>query len=277
VGNITIIGERRYALRLWLDAPRRAGFGLTPMDVERALRDQNMQSGAGRLGMEPSAPGQQVAIPLKVESRFRDVADAENLVIKRGDNGTLVKLGDVGRVELGAESYDTETSQSGRPSAALFIYQLPGANALDTGNQVKARMEALARSFPPGLRYEVPYDSTLFVTTSLAEVTANLRDAVVIVQVIQAKLGEGMKPLPVALDAMNELATPTLSAALVQLAVFIPVCFFPGTTGIVYRQFAVTLAAAIVFSTFNALTFSRTLSALFLRAQGAPPDRLQRL
>ncbi len=277
MGNITIIGERRYALRLWLDAPRRAGFGLTPMDVERALRDQNMQSGAGRLGMEPSAPGQQVAIPLKVESRFRDVADAENLVIKRGDNGTLVKLGDVGRVELGAESYDTETSQSGRPSAALFIYQLPGANALDTGNQVQARMEALARSFPPGLRYEVPYDSTLFVTTSLAEVTANLRDAVVIVQVIQAKLGEGMKPLPVALDAMNELATPTLSAALVQLAVFIPVCFFPGTTGIVYRQFAVTLAAAIVFSTFNALTFSRTLSALFLRAQGAPPDRLQRL
>jgi multidrug efflux pump subunit AcrB len=247
------------------------------MDVERALRDQNVQSGAGRLGQEPSAPGQQVAIPLKVESRFRDVADAENLVIKRGDDGTLVKLSDVGRVELGAESYDTETSQSGRPSAALFIYQLPGANALDTGNQVKARMEALARSFPPGLRYEVPYDSTLFVTTSLAEVTAILRDAVVIVQVIQAKLGEGMKPLPVALDAMNELATPTLSAALVQLAVFIPVCFFPGTTGIVYRQFAVTLAAAIVFSTFNALTFSRTLSALFLRAQGAPPDRLQRL
>ncbi|MEB3256188.1 MAG: efflux RND transporter permease subunit [Synechococcaceae cyanobacterium] len=339
VGNINIVGERRYALRIWLDAERLAGYDLTPMDVERALREQNVQSGAGRLGQEPSAPGQQVAIPLKVDSRFRDVADAENLVIKRADNGTLVKVSDVGRVELGAESYDTDTTQSGRPSAALFIYQLPGANALDTGTQVKARMEELARAFPPGLRYEVPYDSTLFVTTSLADVTANLRDAivmavltillflqdwrstivpalampvamvgamavvlglgfsinqltmfgiilaigtvtddaVVIVQAIQAKLGEGMKPLPATLDAMNELATPTLTAALVQLAVFIPVCFFPGTTGIVYRQFAVTLAAAIVFSTFNALTFSPTLSALFLRAEGAPPDRLQRL
>ena len=338
VGNITIIGERRYAMRIWLDPSRLAGFQLTPMDVERALQDQNIQTGAGRLGQEPSPKGQEVAIPLRADSRFRDVADAENLVIKRGADGTLVKLSDVGRVELGAENYDVETSQSGRPSAALFVYQLPGANALDTGNRVKARVEELARSFPPGLRYEIPYDSTLFVTTSLADVTGNLRDAtvmavltillflqdwrstvvpalampvamvgamavvlgmgfsinqltmfgiilaigtvtddaVVIVQAIKTKLGQGMKPLQAALDAMNELASPTITAALVQLAVFIPVCFFPGTTGIVYRQFAVTLAAAIVFSTFNALTFSPTLSALFLRPEGAPPDAVQR-
>jgi hydrophobe/amphiphile efflux-1 (HAE1) family protein len=220
----------------------------------------------------------------------------------------------------------------------LFVYQLPGANALDTGNRVKERIEELAKSFPPGLRYQIPYDSTLFVTTSLEDVTGNLRDAiimavltillflqdwrstivpalampvamvgamavvlglgfsinqltmfgiilaigtvtddaVVIVQAIKAKLGQGMKPLQAALDSMNELASPTITAALVQLAVFIPVCFFPGTTGIVYRQFAVTLAAAIVFSTFNALTFSPTLSALFLRPEGARPDAVQR-
>ena len=338
VGNITIVGERRYAMRIWLDPQRLAGLKLTPMDVERALQAQNLQTGAGRLGQEPSPKGQAAAIPLRAESRFRDVGDAENLVIKRGEDGTLIKLSDVGRVELGAENYDVDTTQSGRPSTALFIYQLPGANALDTGNRVKAKVEELAKNFPPGLRYEIPYDSTLFVTTSLADVTGNLRDAVVmavltillflqdwrstivpalampvamvgamavvlglgfsinqltmfgiilaigtvtddavvIVQAIKAKLGQGMKPLPAALDAMNELASPTLTAALVQLAVFIPVCFFPGTTGIVYRQFAITLAAAIVFSTFNALTFSPTLSALFLRPEGALPDALQR-
>jgi hydrophobe/amphiphile efflux-1 (HAE1) family protein len=338
VGDVKIIGERRFALRIWLDPARLASAGLTPMDVQRALLDQNIQSGAGRLGQEPSAPGQEVAIPLVAQSRFRDVADAENLVLKVGDDGTLVKLSDVGRVQLGAENYDVDTSQSGQPSTSLFVYQLPGANALDTGNRVKARIEELAKSFPPGLRYQIPYDSTLFVTTSLADVTGNLRDAiimavltillflqdwrstivpalampvamvgamavvlglgfsinqltmfgiilaigtvtddaVVIVQSIKAKLGQGMKPLQAALDSMNELASPTITAALVQLAVFIPVCFFPGTTGIVYRQFAVTLAAAIVFSTFNALTFSPTLSALFLRPEGARPDGVQR-
>lgn len=338
VGDVKIIGERRYAMRIWLDPARLASAGLTPLDVQRALLDQNIQAGAGRLGQEPSPQGQDVAIPLVARSRFRGVTDAENLVLKVGDQGTLVKVSDVGRVELGAENYDVSTSQSGRPSASLFVYQLPGANALDTGNQVKARIEALSQTFPPGLRYEIPYDSTLFVTTSLSDVTANLRDAivmavltillflqdwrstivpalampvamvgamavvlglgfsinqltmfgiilaigtvtddaVVIVQAIKAKLGQGMKPLQAALDSMNELASPTMTAALVQLAVFIPVCFFPGTTGIVYRQFAVTLAAAIVFSTFNALTFSPTLCALFLRPEGARPDALQR-
>jgi len=339
VGDAKIIGERRFAMRIWLDPARLASAGLTPMDVQRALVDQNIQAGAGRLGQEPSPAGQEVAIPLVARSRFRDVGDAENLVLKVGDDGTLVKVSDVGRVELGAENYDVDTSQSGQPSTSLFVYQLPGANALDTGIQVKARIEELSKTFPPGLRYEIPYDSTLFVTTSLADVTGNLRDAiimavltillflqdwrstivpalampvamvgamavvlglgfsinqltmfgiilaigtvtddaVVIVQAIKAKLGQGMKPLQAALDSMNELASPTITAALVQLAVFIPVCFFPGTTGIVYRQFAVTLAAAIVFSTFNALTFSPTLSALFLRPEGARPDAVQRL
>ncbi len=313
VGDVKIIGERRFAMRIWLDPARLASAGLTPMDVQRALVDQNIQAGAGRLGQEPSPAGQEVAIPLVARSRFRDVGDAENLVLKVGDDGTLVKVSDVGRVELGAENYDVDTSQSGQPSTSLFVYQLPGANALDTGNRVKARIEELSKTFPPGLRYEIPYDSTLFVTTSLADVTGNLRDAiimavltillflqdwrstivpalampvamvgamavvlglgfsinqltmfgiilaigtvtddaVVIVQAIKAKLGQGMKPLQAALDSMNELASPTITAALVQLAVFIPVCFFPGTTGIVYRQFAVTLAAAIVFSTFH--------------------------
>ncbi|MGB7565919.1 MAG: efflux RND transporter permease subunit, partial [Prochlorococcaceae cyanobacterium] len=338
IGNTTIIGERKFAMRIWLDPQKLASHDLTPLDVERALKEQNIQSGAGRIGQEPMVPGQQIAIPLKAESRFRNVTDAENLVLKVGEAGQTTKVSDVGRVELGAENYDLIASLGGRPSAGLALYQLPGANALDTGNRAKALVEKLAADFPPGLRYEIPYDSTLFVTTSLKDVTSNLfqaivmavltillflqdwrstivpalampvamigamavvlgfdfslnqltmfgiilaigtvtDDAVVIVQAVKDKLGQGMRPMQAALDSMNELATPTITAALVQLAVFIPVSFFPGTTGIVYRQFAITLAAAIVFSTFNALTFSPTIAALFLKPDGAPPGASDR-
>ncbi len=339
IGNTVIIGERKFALRIWLDPQKLAAYSLTPLDVERALKEQNIQTGAGRIGQEPMVPGQQFAIPLKAESRFTSVADAENLIVKVGDGGEVAKIRDIGRVELGAENYDLIATLGGRPSAGLALYQLPGANALDTGTRVKALVETLSADFPPGLRYEIPYDSTLFVTTSLKDVTSNLfqaivmavltillflqdwrstlvpalampvamigamavvlgfgfsinqltmfgiilaigtvtDDAVVIVQAIKDKLGQGMRPMQAALDAMNELATPSITAALVQLAVFIPVCFFPGTTGIVYRQFAITLAAAIVFSTFNALTFSPTIAALFLRPEGAPPGAIDKI
>ncbi len=338
IGNTVIIGERKFALRIWLDPQKLAAYSLTPLDVERALKEQNIQSGAGRIGQEPMVPGQEFAIPLKAESRFTSVADAENLIVKVGPAGETAKIRDIGRVELGAESYDLIASLGGRPSAGLALYQLPGANALDTGTRVKALVEKLSADFPPGLRYEIPYDSTLFVTTSLQDVTSNLfqailmavltillflqdwrstivpalampvamigamavvlgfdfslnqltmfgiilaigtvtDDAVVIVQAVKDKLGQGMRPMQAALDSMNELATPTITAALVQLAVFIPVSFFPGTTGIVYRQFAITLAAAIVFSTFNALTFSPTIAALFLKPEGAPPGASDR-
>ncbi|HEY9664097.1 MAG TPA: efflux RND transporter permease subunit, partial [Allocoleopsis sp.] len=339
VGSIAILGDRRYAMRIWLDPDKLASRNLTPLDVERALKEQNIQAGAGRIGQEPANSNQPYAIPLKADSRFTSIKDGENLVIQTGPDGLLTKIKDVGRVELGAENYDVFATLNGRPTAGLAIYQLPGANALDTGNRVKARVEEMAKNFPPGLSYEIPYDSTLFVVTSLRDVTSNLGqaiimailtiliflqdwrstivpalampvamigamsvllafgfsinqltmfgiilaigtvtdDAVVIVQAIKSKMNQGMRPMQAALDSMNELAAPTITAALVQLAVFIPVCFFPGTTGIVYRQFAVTLSAAIVFSTFNALTFSPTMAALFLKPPGASPGLIDRV
>ncbi|WP_233134018.1 efflux RND transporter permease subunit [Synechococcus sp. BO 8801] len=338
IGQVKITGDRRLAMRIWLDPNKLAAQNLTPLDVEQALREQNLQAGAGRIGQEPIDPGQKFAIPLKADSRFTSVKDVEDLIVKIAPDGGVNKIRDLGRVELGAENYDVSASIGGRPSVALLLYQLPGANALDTGNRVKVLVERLATEFPPGLNYEIPYDSTLFVVTSLKDVTSNLfqaivmavltillflqdwrstvvpalampvamvgamavvlgfgfsinqltmfgiilaigtvtDDAVVIVQAIKDKLGQGMRPMQAALDAMNELATPSITAALVQLAVFIPVCFFPGTTGIVYRQFAITLAAAIVFSTFNALTFSPTIAALFLRPEGAPPGAIDK-
>ncbi|AZB71441.2 efflux RND transporter permease subunit [Synechococcus elongatus] len=338
IGSLLILGERKYALRIWLDPNKLAGRNLTASDVERALKEQNIQTGAGRIGQEPSQPGQTFAIPLRADSRFISVEDAENLVIQVSENGQLTKIRDIGRAELGAENYDVSTIVSGKPTAGLALYQLPGANALDTGNRIKAKIEELSADFPPGLRYEIPYDSTLFVVTSLQDVTSNLMqaivmavltiliflqdwrstivpalampvamigamsvllgfgfsinqltmfgiilaigtvtdDAVVIVQSIKSKMSQGMRPMQAALDSMNELATPSITAALVQLAVFIPVMFFPGTTGIVYRQFAITLSAAIIFSTFNALTFSPTMAALFLKPEGTAPEKIDR-
>jgi hydrophobe/amphiphile efflux-1 (HAE1) family protein len=339
IGSLAILGERKYAMRIWLDPDKLASRNLTASDVERALKEQNIQSGAGRIGQEPADAAQPYAIPLKADSRFTSVEDAENLVIQTGADGLLTKIRDVGRVELGAENYDTISNVSGKPTAGIMLYQLPGANALDTGNRIKAKIEELSASFPPGLKYEIPYDSTLFVVTSLRDVTGNLRDAiimailtiliflqdwrstivpalampvamigamavllglgfsinqltmfgiilaigtvtddaVVVVQAVKSKMNRGMRPMQAALDSMNELAAPTITAALVQLAVFIPVCFFPGTTGIVYRQFAITLSAAIVFSTFNALTFSPTMAALFLKPAGASPGLIDRV
>lgn len=338
VGSIIILGDRKYAMRIWLDPQKLAARNLTPLDVQRALKAQNIQAGAGRIGQEPASPKQSYAIPLKADSRFTSVADGENLVIATGEDGLLTKIKDVGRVELGAENYDVTGVLRGMPTAGLALYQIPGANALDTGNRIKARLEELAKTFPPGMKYEIPYDSTLFVVTSLRDVTSNLLqaivmavltillflqdwrstivpalampvamigsmavllglgfsinqltmfgiilaigtvtdDAVVIVQSIKSKMNQGMRPMQAALDSMNELATPSITAALVQLAVFIPVCFFPGTTGIVYRQFAITLSAAIVFSTFNALTFSPTIAALFLKPLGSRPGPIDR-
>lgn len=338
VGSIVILGDRRYAMRIWLDPNKLASRNLTPLDVERALREQNIQSGAGRIGQEPANSNQSFAIPLRADSRFTSVEDGENLIIQTGSDGLITRIKDVGRVELGAENYDVFGTLNGQPTAGLALYQLPGANALDTGNRIKARIEELANDFPPGLNYEIPYDSTLFVVTSLRDVTSNLMqaivmailvillflqdwrstivpalampvamigamsvllafgfsinqltmfgiilaigtvtdDAVVIVEAIKSKMNQGMRPKQAALDAMNELATPSITAALVQLAVFIPVCFFPGTTGIVYRQFAITLSAAIVFSTFNALTFSPTMAALFLKPSDSNPGIIDR-
>lgn len=338
VGSLVILGERKYAMRIWLDPEKLAGRNLTPSDVERALKEQNIQTGAGRIGQEPAKPNQEYAIPLRADSRFTSVEDGKNLVIQVGPDGLLTKIKDVGQVELGAENYDMTTIVSGKPTAGIALYQLPGANALDTGNRLKAKVEELSKNFPPGLKYEIPYDSTLFVITSLRDVTSNLfqaiimailtiliflqdwrstivpalampvamigamsvllgfgfsinqltmfgiilaigtvtDDAVVIVQSVKSKMGQGMRPMQAALDSMNELAAPTITAALVQLAVFIPVCFFPGTTGIVYRQFAITLSAAIVFSTFNALTFSPTMAALFLKPAGSEAGLIDR-
>ena len=340
VADLQPFGERRYAMRIWLDPNRLASRGLTAQDVVDALAEQNIQIGAGRIGQPPVSEDTMFQLPLKVTSRLQNAEEFAEIILKTGDNGTLIKLKDVGRAELGADSYNTFARYSGRRAIGYGALQTPGSNALATANAVKARMKELAKDFPPGINYEIPYDPTLFVVESGREVVRTLiqavalvvlvlfvflqnwratlvptivipisligtfafikifgfsinsltlfgltlatgmvvDDAIVVVEDIAGKVQEqGMRPHLAAIEAMKELSGAVVATSLVLLAVFIPVAFFPGTTGQLYRQFALTIAFSIVISTFNALSMTPALSALLLRAGQQPGGLLGRI
>ncbi|MGB7440553.1 MAG: efflux RND transporter permease subunit, partial [Coleofasciculaceae cyanobacterium] len=327
VGNVRIFGERTYAMRLWLDPNKLTSRNLTAQDVVDALREQNIQVGAGRIGQPPAPDDQQYQIDLRAVSRLTNASEFEEIVLAT-ENGTLVKLKDVGRVELGAENYNTFLRFRKNEAVGLGIYQVPGSNALEVAKAVKAEMTQLAESFPPGMTYDIGFDTTDFVEQSLSEVVWTLiqavglvvlvififlqdwrttlipaitipvaligtfafvkvfgfsinsltlfgltlatgmvvDDAIVVVEDITSKIqNKGMKPRRAAIEAMHELFGAVVATSLVLMAVFIPVAFFPGTTGALYRQFALTIAFAIALSTFNALTLTPTLAALLLR------------
>ncbi|MGP1383318.1 MAG: efflux RND transporter permease subunit [Thainema sp.] len=325
VGNVQIFGERRYAMRLWLDPNRLAARNLTAQDVTNALREQNIQIGAGRIGQQPS--DQPFQIDVRAESRLESVEEFEDIIIATSESGALTQLKDVGRVELGAEDYSSFLRFRGNEAVGLGINQIPGSNALDVARGVRARMAELAADFPPGMQYDIGFDTTDYVEQSLSEVVWTLLaavglvvavififlqdwrttvipavtipisligtfffvrifgfsinsltlfgltlatgmvvdDAIVVVENVAAKIEQGMHPRKAAIVAMRELTGAVIATSLVLMAVFIPVAFFPGTTGALYRQFALTIAFAIAVSTFNALTLTPTLSGLLLR------------
>jgi hydrophobic/amphiphilic exporter-1 (mainly G- bacteria), HAE1 family len=333
VGDVQIFGERRYAMRLWLDPNRLASRRLTPEDVTSALSQQNLQVGAGRIGQEPAPKGQQYQIDVRAASRLTSPEEFAEIVIKTEDDGTLVKLKDVGRAELGAENYNTFLRFQGKDAVGLGIYQVPGSNALDVAKGVKVAIAELAPSLPPGMKYQIAFDTTVFVEESLAEVVKSLFEAVVLVVIVififlqdwrttlipaltipfsligtfafvkvfnfsinsltlfGLTLGTGMvvddaivvveqisrfikdkgiSPKRAASESMAELFGAVIATSLVLMAVFVPVAFFPGTTGALYQQFALTIAFSIAISTFIALTLTPSLCALLLR-QGQRP------
>ncbi|MGF1515286.1 MAG: efflux RND transporter permease subunit [Elainellaceae cyanobacterium] len=332
VGNVQIFGERKYAMRIWLDPNRLASRGLTAGDVVDALREQNIQVGAGRVGQPPVDEDQRYQVDLRAVSRLRSAAEFEEVVVTRSESGSLTKVRDVGRVELGAENYGTFLRFRGNEAVGLGIYQIPGSNALEVAQGVKSTMIDLAEDFPPGLTYDIGFDTTDFVEQSLTRVIWTLiqavglvvlvifvflqdwrttvipavtipvalvgtfafvkifdfsinsltlfgltlatgmvvDDAIVVVEEISSRIQQrDMTPQQAAVTAMQSLTGAVIATSLVLMAVFIPVAFFPGTTGALYRQFALTIAFAIALSTFNALTLTPGLSALLLRRQ--PP------
>ena len=327
VGTATIFGERRYAMRLWLDPDALAARNLGAEDVVDALEEQNIQVGAGKIGQEPAPDDQRYEFTLRAVSRFKTVSEFEEMTVAVGEGGNLIKLKDIGRAELGAESYDTSAKFNGNSAVGLGIFQLPGSNALEVGTAVKNTIAELAKDFPPGIKYETALDATEFVEVSMEEVVKTLieaillvililfiflqdwrttiipaiaipvsligafaflnifkfqintltlfamvlstglvvDDAIVVVEAISLKVERGMKPRLAAIETMNELSSAVIATSLVLIAVFIPVSFFPGSTGVIFKQFALTIVFAIALSTFNALSFSPSIAAVLLR------------
>ena len=336
VGNVQIFGERRYAMRLWLNPNQLATRNLTPQDVVDAINEQNLQAAIGGLGQQPASDEQLYQIELEANTRLSDVSEFEDIVISSGENEALIQVKDVGRVELGAQDYSTFLRFNGQEGVGLGISQLPGSNALEVASAVREELTRLSASFPPGVRYQIAFDSTDFVYESLTEVVFTLvqaillvilvififlqdwrttiipiitiptsligtfmfvrafgfslntltlfgltlatgmvvDDAIIVVENISRLIQAGQSPGRAAIASMRELSSAVVATSLVLMAVFIPVAFFPGSTGAIYRQFALTIAFAIAVSTFLALTLTPSLSALLLRRESRPPGWL---
>jgi len=327
VGNVIIFGERRYAMRLWLDPTKLAGRALTAGDVTNALREQNVQVAAGSVGAQPSAPDQLYQLSVRAAGRLVEVGQFEDIVVKAGRDGALVRVKDVGRVELGAEDYSSRLRFAGVEASGIGIQLLPSANALETFRGVMAEMERLERNFPPGLEWQLAFDSVTVVRESIIEVLFTLAeaiglvilvmflflqnwrstlipavtipvslvgtfafikllgfsintltlfgivlatgivvdDAIVVIENIERHMREfGKSARKAASDAMREVLSAVVVIGLVLVSVFVPVAFFPGTTGRMYQQFSMTIAVAVVLSVFNAVTFTPALAALLL-------------
>ena len=336
VGDVTIFGERKYAMRIWLDPVKMAARDLTANDVVNALLEQNVEIPAGQLGQPPSNSTQAFQVPVRVVGRLSDPAEFDKIIVKNSPLG-LVLLQDVGHAEVGAEDYSSTLKYSGHSAMGIGVQQLSTANALDVDSRAKAVLKDLSKSFPPGLEYAIAFDSTTVVGDSIREVLVTLSeaiviviaviflflldwratiipavtipvsligtfafiklfgfsvntltlfgitlatglvvdDAIVVIENVQRHIAaEHCDPHRATSEAMGEVTSAVIATSLVLIAVFVPVSFFPGTTGILYRQFSLTIAFSIAISAFNALTLSPALSAMFLRGEEERPRQL---
>ena len=327
VGDAIIFGERKYAMRLWLDPAKLAQRGLTATSVLSALQEQNVQVAAGQIGQPPSPEGQSYQISVRAVGRLSEASQFDNIILKTGNDGTLVRLRDVGHAELGAENYGTILRFNGHDAVGLAVTQLPGANALDVDKAAKAELLRLSKNFPPGIKAAVAFDTTTVIGESIRDVLITLLqaialviiviyvflqdwrstfipaitipvsligtfifvkllgfsintltlfgitlatglvvdDAIVVIENVERHIVEGItEPHNAASVAMKEVAGAVVATSLVLVAVFVPVALLPGTTGILFRQFALTIAFSVAISAFNALTLTPALSAIFL-------------
>jgi len=184
VGSLSIWGERKYSMRVWMDPDKLTSVGLTPTDVSNAIQDQNQQIPAGSIGQPPIPTGQQFQYSITTKGRLSTVEEFENIILKTDTDGSVLRIKDVATVDLGAESYSTLAYLNGKSTVGIGIFQLPNANALDVANQVKAAMERLSKDFPSGIEYEIVYDTTTFVKDSIKEIIKTLFIAFVLVFIV---------------------------------------------------------------------------------------------
>lgn len=328
VGEVQSFGAGNYSMRVWLDPEKMKARGLTADDVVNAVREQNLQVAAGQIGEPPVPRGQANQMTIQLKGRLLEAEEFGDIVIRTGQDGRLLRIRDIARVELGAQNYIIRSSLNGQPSSTIAVYQIPGENALNVVDGVRAKMEELKAGFPEGMQYTVIYDNTVVVKASIKEVIntlfitlilvvltvylflQNIRatvipsvtipvaligtfavmsalgyslnqftlfglvlvigivvdDAIVVVENCTRLIDEeGLPPKEAAMQAMTEVSGPVIATTLVLLSVFVPTTFMPGITGILFKQFAVTISVATVFSSINALTLSPALCGVLLR------------
>ncbi len=336
VGEAILFGTE-YSMRLWLKPERLQSFGLTPADVAEAVRAQNVQIATGELGQIPAVPGQEYAATIITQGRLTTPEEFGEIIVRSDVRGATVRVKDVARVELGAQDYNISARVDGQPNAAMAIRLAPGANALDTAKAVNAQMTELAKYFPPGISWMVPYDTSTFVDISIREVVKtlveamilvvlvmylfleNLRatfipaivvpvslcgalvglfffgysinvltlfamvlaiaivvdDAIVVVENVERIMSEeGLRPREATIKAMGQIVNAIIAISVVLSAVFVPMVFFGGSVGAIYRQFAVTLILTMGFSALMALTLTPALCATLLKHEHGKGDVL---
>jgi hydrophobe/amphiphile efflux-1 (HAE1) family protein len=328
VGDVTMFGGDDYAMRIWLNPEHMAGLGITTMDVQSAIKEQNIQAAAGQIGKNPAMPGQEMTYMLRVKGRLASEDEFGNIIIKAKQDGSVVRIKDIARIELGMATYDALTRYKGKPAAVIMVYQSPGSNALNVRNKCDATMEELSKQFPKGIEYKKSIDTVEFVTASISEVLMTLfeafilvfivvfiflqdwratlipaitvpvsligalaaftflgfsinlltlfalvlaigivvDDAIVVLEAVQEKINaEGISSLEATKRTMKEITPAILTITMVLCAVFVPVSFLGGTTGVMYKQFALTLISSILISAVLALTLTPPLCVILLK------------
>jgi len=327
VGEVENFGSQ-YSMRVWINPDKLTDYGLTMEDVIMALRVYNVEISAGQFGGAPAVEGQRMNASIIVQHLLQTPDEFASIPIRTNPDGSIVRIKDIGRTELGTAFYDIVANYNGKPSAAMAIRQVPGANALDTADAVKSKLKEMSEYFPPGMKVIYPYDTTPFTSVAIKEVVKTLIEAVVLVFLIMylflgnirstliptiavpvvllgtfAVLGffgftinmltmfamvlaigllvddaivvvenverimseEGLSPREAAGKSMDQITSALIGIGLVLAAVFGPMAFFPGSTGAIYRQFSVTIAASMLLSVVVALVLTPVLCVSFLK------------
>jgi len=337
VGDVNVFGSPN-AMRIWLNPDKLASYQLMPGDAIAAIQAQNIEVAAGQLGAEPTAPDQYLNVPVTSQSRMQTPEQFRNIVIKTLPSGATVRLGDVARVEIGADNYTFSIHVNGHPGAGIAFMLAPGADGLSTAELIKTKVKELSENFPPGFQYGFAQDTTAFIKLSIREVTKTLveaiilvvivmfvflqswratlipaiavpvvllgtfailffagysinsltlfglvlsigllvDDAIVVVENVERLMEEnpGMSARAATIESMREITMALIAIALVLSAVFMPMAFFGGSTGVIYRQFAITIISAMVLSVLVAIVLSPALTTNLLKPRRDPnaPD-----
>jgi len=332
VGQAFLFGKLDYSMRIWFDTNRLNALHLAPSDIMLAIQQQNVQAPVGRIGARPTNDNVQFQLNVQTQGRLTTAEQFGDIVVRANPDGSVLRVKDVARVELGATNLDTESYLNGDPAVSIGMYLAPGANAVQTSARVQAALDELSTRYPDGLKSRVFYDSSTFVSDTIHEVLktlgeafilvvivvflflGNLRatiiptvavpvslittfavllaigfsantvsllalvlaigivvdDAIVVVENVERVMEEEphLTPAEATKKAMGQITAPIIAITLVLLSVFVPIGFIPGISGLLFRQFAVTISVAMLISAINALTLSPALCAVFLRHTG---------